>query len=249
MTPENRHLIAGLADRYRGIAPDLPGFGFADDLEQRQYQIFLRRMSSDHAGVHRRTRSQVLRTIRFDYGAPTGFRLDMARPERVTAIVSQNGNAYVEGLGDARAPSRRCWMHPTSENREAIRKGLDAEGVRGEYSVGIPNRSCEANVIDMFIRKIRQITEAALRVSGDQNLGMRVDVALGSGGRCGGPYIPITQAAGEMRLETVRIPSGVGIRWFLRCPLGSTCRVPKTEERRTSPGSCNCTREPGISGN
>jgi pimeloyl-ACP methyl ester carboxylesterase len=118
----------------------------------------------------------------FDYGAPTGFRLDMARPERVTAIVSQNGNAYVEGLGDARAPSRRCWMHPTSENREAIRKGLNAEGVRGEYSVGIPNRSCEANVIDMFIRKIRQITETALRVSGDQNLGMRVDVALGSGG-------------------------------------------------------------------
>jgi hypothetical protein len=140
-------------------------------------------------------------------------------------------DAYVEGLGDARA-SRRCWMHPTSENREAIRKGLNAEGVRGEYSVGIPNRSCEANVIDMFIRKIRQTTETALRVSGDQNLGMRVDVALGSGGRCGGPNLPITQAAGEMRLETVRIPSGVGIRWFLRCPLGSTCRV--TQNRRTT---------------
>ena len=60
----------------------------------------------------------------FDYGAPTGFRLDMARPERVTAIVSQNGNAYVEGLGDARAPSRRCWMHPTSENREGDSQGL-----------------------------------------------------------------------------------------------------------------------------
>jgi hypothetical protein len=146
----------------------------------------------------------------FDYSAPTGFRLTMGRPERVTAIVSQNGKAYVGGRGDARATSRRCSMHPTSENREAIRKGLNAERGRGEYSVGIPNRSCEANLIDMFIRKIRQITETALRISGDQNLGMRVDVALGSGGRCGGPYIPITQAAGEMRLETVRIPSGVG---------------------------------------
>lgn len=151
----------------------------------------------------------------------------MARPERVTAIVSQNGNTYVEGLGDARAPSRRCWMHPTSENREAIRKGLNAEGVRGEYSVGIPNRSCEANVIDIFIRKIRQITETALRVSGDQNLGMRVDVALGSGGRCGGPYIPITQAAGEMRLGTVRIPSSVGIRWFFRCLSAQPVECPK----------------------
>jgi hypothetical protein len=122
-------------------------------------------------------------------------------------------------------------MHPTSENREAIRKGLNAEGVRGEYSVGIPNRSCEANVIDRFIRKIRQITETALRVSGDQNLGMRVDVALGSGGRCGGPYIPITQAAGEMRLETVRIPSGVGIRSFL---MPSRLNLSSAQNRRSS---------------
>jgi hypothetical protein len=81
-------------------------------------------------------------------------------------------------------------MHPTSENREAIRKGLNAEGVGGEYSVGIPNRSCEANVIAMFIRKIRQITETALRGSGDQNLGMRVDVALGSGGAVLDPISP-----------------------------------------------------------
>ena len=169
----------------------------------------------------------------FDYGAPTGFRLDMARPELVTAIVSQNGNAYVEGLGDARAPNRRCCMHPTSENREAIRKGLNAEGVRGEYSVGIPNfQTVAAKRTSSICSSERYGTETALRVSGDQNLGMRVDIALGSGGRCGEPNIPIMQAAGEMRLGTVRIPSGVGIRWFLRCPLGSTCRVPKTEERR-----------------
>jgi pimeloyl-ACP methyl ester carboxylesterase len=73
----------------------------------------------------------------FDYGAPTGFRLAMARPERVTAIVSQNGNAYEEGLGDAWAPIRRYWSHPTSENREAIRQGLNAEGMRREYGSGI----------------------------------------------------------------------------------------------------------------
>jgi hypothetical protein len=129
--------------------------------------------------------------------------------------------------------SRRCWMHPTSENREAIRKGLNAEGVRGEYSVGIPNfQTVAAKRTSSICSSERYGTETALRVSGDQNLGMRVDIALGSGGRCGEPNIPIMQAAGEMRLGTVRIPSGVGIRWFLRCPLGSTCRVPKTEERR-----------------
>src|ERR1700682_4400755 len=75
----------------------------------------------------------------FDCGAPTGFRLAMARPERVAAIVSQNGNAYEEGLGDAWAPIRRYWSHPSSENREAIRNGLNLEGMRREYSVGIPN--------------------------------------------------------------------------------------------------------------
>jgi pimeloyl-ACP methyl ester carboxylesterase len=63
----------------------------------------------------------------------------MARPERVTAIVSQNGNAYEEGLGDAWAPIQRYWSAPTSENREAIRKGLNLEGMRHEYSSGIPN--------------------------------------------------------------------------------------------------------------
>ncbi len=61
----------------------------------------------------------------------------MARPDRVTAIVSQNGNAYEEGLGDAWAPIRRYWSAPTTENREAIRKGLDAEGMRREYGSGI----------------------------------------------------------------------------------------------------------------
>src|SRR5262249_34220920 len=73
------------------------------------------------------------------YGAPTGFRVAMARPDRVSAIVSQNGNAYEEGLGDAWAPIRRYWSHPTPENRDAIRKALTAEGMRREYSSGIPN--------------------------------------------------------------------------------------------------------------
>jgi pimeloyl-ACP methyl ester carboxylesterase len=78
----------------------------------------------------------------FDYGAPTGFRLAMAHPERVTAIVSQNGNAYEEGLGDAWAPIRRYWSDPSFENRESIRKALNAEGMRREYATGIaePNR-------------------------------------------------------------------------------------------------------------
>ena len=76
----------------------------------------------------------------FDYGAPAGFRLAMARPERVTAIVSQNGNAYEEGLGDAWAPIRKYWAAPTTENREVIRKNiLTLEGTRWQDTHGTKN--------------------------------------------------------------------------------------------------------------
>jgi pimeloyl-ACP methyl ester carboxylesterase len=76
----------------------------------------------------------------FDYGAPTGFRLAMAHPDRVTAIISQNGNAYEEGLGDAWGPIRKYWAAPTAENREVLRKNiLTLEGTRWQYTHGVAN--------------------------------------------------------------------------------------------------------------
>ena len=76
----------------------------------------------------------------FDYGAPTGFRLAMRHPERVTAIVSQNGNAYEEGLGDAWGPIRKYWSAPTEENRDVIRQNiLTLEGTRWQYTHGVAN--------------------------------------------------------------------------------------------------------------
>jgi pimeloyl-ACP methyl ester carboxylesterase len=74
----------------------------------------------------------------FDYGAPTGFRLAMAHPERVLAIVSQNGNAYEEGLGDAWGPIRTYWAAPTAEHRDVIRSNiLTLEGTRWQYTHGV----------------------------------------------------------------------------------------------------------------
>jgi pimeloyl-ACP methyl ester carboxylesterase len=134
-----RELMPRLADRYRVVAPDLPGFGFTDVPEQRRYPYSfdaLARTIEDFTDVLN-LRQYALYV--FDYGAPTGLRVAMARPERVTAIVSQNGNAYEEGLGDAWAPIRRYWSQPTPENRDAIRKGLNAEGMRREYASGISN--------------------------------------------------------------------------------------------------------------
>jgi pimeloyl-ACP methyl ester carboxylesterase len=134
-----RELMPRLAYSYRVIAPDLPGFGFTEVPEQRRYQYTFDALAQTILAFTESLALTRYALYVFDYGAPTGFRLAMARPERVTAIVSQNGNAYEEGLGDAWAPIRRYWNSPTAQNREAIRKGLNAEGMRREYSVGIPN--------------------------------------------------------------------------------------------------------------
>ena len=133
-----RDLIPRLADRYRVIAPDLPGFGFTDVPEKRKYQYSFDSLAkSIEAFVDALGLRQYTLYI-FDYGAPTGLRLAMAHPERVTAIVSQNGNAYEEGLGDAWGPIRKYWAEPTAENREVIRKNvLTLEGTRWQYTHGV----------------------------------------------------------------------------------------------------------------
>ncbi len=134
-----RELIPRLADRYRVIAPDLPGFGFTVVPEARGYQYSFDSLAETMLEFTDALKLERYALYVFDYGAPTGFRLAMQRPERVTAIVSQNGNAYEEGIGDAWQPIQRYWREPTLEHRNAIRAGLNFDGLRHEYSVGIPN--------------------------------------------------------------------------------------------------------------
>jgi pimeloyl-ACP methyl ester carboxylesterase len=134
-----RELIPRLADRYRVIAPDLPGFGFTEIPAERNYVYTFDALAKTIEAFVEALNLKKYALYIFDYGAPTGLRLAMAHPERVTAIVSQNGNAYEEGLGDAWAPIRRYWSDPSAENRNAIRGALTAEGMRREYSVGMSN--------------------------------------------------------------------------------------------------------------
>jgi pimeloyl-ACP methyl ester carboxylesterase len=135
-----RELIPRLAGDYRVIAPDLPGFGFTEVPAERNYVY-----SFDRLALSIEAFTQALNINRyaiyvFDYGAPTGFRLAMAHPERVTAIVSQNGNGYEEGLGDAWEPIRKYWAEPTAENRDVLRKNiLTPEGTRWQYTHGVSN--------------------------------------------------------------------------------------------------------------
>ena len=135
-----RELIPRLADRYRVIAPDLPGFGFTEVPEQRRYKYSFDALATTVLAFTDTLQLKSYSLYVFDYGAPVGFRLASARAERVTAIVSQNGNAYEEGLGDAWAPIRKYWATPTTENREVIRKNiLTLEGTRWQYTQGVTN--------------------------------------------------------------------------------------------------------------
>jgi pimeloyl-ACP methyl ester carboxylesterase len=135
-----RDLIPRLADNYRVIAPDLPGFGFTEVPEKRNYTY-----SFDALARTIEAFTEVLGLNRyaiyiFDYGAPTGLRLAMSNPERVTAIISQNGNAYEEGLGDAWEPIRTYWSAPTAENRDVLRQNiLTLEATRWQYTHGVAN--------------------------------------------------------------------------------------------------------------
>jgi len=100
-----RELIPRLADKYHVLAPDLPGFGFTEVPAERNYQYTFDALAHTVLAFTDALQLKRYALYVFDYGAPTGFRLAMARPERVMAIVSQNGNAYEEGLGDAWAPN------------------------------------------------------------------------------------------------------------------------------------------------
>lgn len=134
-----RELMPRLADRFHVVAPDLPGFGFTEVPQARGYAYTFDSLAktieafTDALGLRRYA------LYVFDFGAPTGLRLAMAHPERVSAIVSQNGNAYEDGLGETWEPIRKYWAQPTPANRDVVRKALGAEGIRFQYLHGVPD--------------------------------------------------------------------------------------------------------------
>jgi pimeloyl-ACP methyl ester carboxylesterase len=129
-----RDLIPLLSDRFHIIAPDLPGFGQSDmpgrgctfDRIADTIDRFTEVVGFDRYAIYV-----------FDYGAPTGFRLAVKHPDRITAIISQNGNAYVEGLSEGWNPIRAYWQDPSSANRDALRAFLKPETTYWQYTHGV----------------------------------------------------------------------------------------------------------------
>jgi len=133
-----RELIPRLATQYRVIAPDLPGFGFTEVPVERHYAYTFGGLALTLEAFTQAIDIDRYALYVFDYGAPTGLRLAMAHPERVTAIVSQNGNAYEEGLSESWSPIRQYWAAPTREHREGIRNSLlTLDGTRWQYTYGV----------------------------------------------------------------------------------------------------------------
>jgi pimeloyl-ACP methyl ester carboxylesterase len=125
-----RDLIPRLVNRYRVIAPDLPGFGNTKSPPRGEFDYTFDNLARVVEGFIAALRLDHYALYIFDYGAPTGLRVALAHPERVTAIISQNGNAYLEGLSDAWGPWQTYWREPTVEHREACRDSLLPETIR-----------------------------------------------------------------------------------------------------------------------
>jgi pimeloyl-ACP methyl ester carboxylesterase len=162
-----RDLIPRLDDRFHMVAPDLPGFGNSDlpgaghsfDLIASVIDRFTEVVGFDRYALYV-----------FDYGAPTGFRLAVKHPERITAIISQNGNAYEEGLSGGWNPIQAYWRDPSKANRQALRAFLKPETTVWQYTHGAPDPSLvspDGYSLDNFYLARPGVGEVQLDLFGD----------------------------------------------------------------------------------
>lgn len=132
-----RNLIPVLSQRYRVIAPDLPGFGFSAAPLRDQFAYTFDNLAGVMQDFVDGLSLKRFALYIFDYGAPVGLRLALSNPEKITAIVSQNGNAYEQGLGAAWGPIQRYWQDATTANRDALREFVTLKLTRFQYEEGV----------------------------------------------------------------------------------------------------------------
>ena len=165
-----RDLIPQLVDRFRIVAPDLPGFGQSDMPAREKFNYTFDNMArvierfTEIVGFDR------FALYVFDYGAPTGFRMAVRHPERITAIISQNGNAYEEGLSEGWTPIRAYWEDASQANRKALRAFLTPETTSWQYTQGVTDQttvSPDGQNLDNFYLARPGADEVQLDLFGD----------------------------------------------------------------------------------
>ena len=165
-----RDLIPLLADRFHIVAPDLPGFGQSGMPPRDKFAY-----TFDHLGEIIGRFTEVIGLTRFavyvfDYGAPTGFRIAAKHPDRITAIISQNGNAYEEGLSEGWNPIRAYWQDPSQANREALRAFLAPQTTHWQYTHGVADEAAvspDGQSLDNFYLARPGADEVQLDLFGD----------------------------------------------------------------------------------
>ena len=165
-----RDLIPLLADRFHIIAPDLPGFGLSDMPSREIFNYTFDNLASVVDRFTEVVGFDRFAVYVFDYGAPTGFRLATLHPDRITAIISQNGNAYEEGLSEGWNPIRAYWQDASELNREALRGFLTPESTRWQYTHGVPDEtlvSPDGIALDNFYLARPGADEVQLDLFGD----------------------------------------------------------------------------------
>jgi pimeloyl-ACP methyl ester carboxylesterase len=165
-----RDLIPRLADAFRLVAPDLPGFGQSDMPARGAFAYTFDNIAAVIAGFTEAIGLRRFAVYVFDYGAPVGFRVAAQNPDRITAIVSQNGNAYEEGLSEGWGPVRAYWEEPSAANREALRKFLAPETTRWQYTHGVPDTAAvspDGYTLDNFYLARPGADEIQLDLLGD----------------------------------------------------------------------------------
>jgi len=166
-----RNLIPQLAEHHHVIAPDLPGFGFSDAPDHRVFKYTFENVARVMGDFVEQMGLKKFAIYIFDYGAPTGLRLALRFPKRISAIITQNGNAYVEGLSQDWAPVQTYWQKPTRKNREALRKLQTVETTRWQYYHGVTDPeeriAPEAILHDQSLLDRPQSAEIQLDLIGD----------------------------------------------------------------------------------
>jgi pimeloyl-ACP methyl ester carboxylesterase len=136
-----RNLIPILSEQYHVIAPDLPGFGYTDKPDHKAFVYTFDNLTKyiqafiDQLGLKR------FAIYVFDYGAPVGYRIAVANPEKITGIITQNGNAYLEGLSENWSPIQKYWAEPTEENRNALKMMVEEGTTKWQYLTGVADES------------------------------------------------------------------------------------------------------------
>lgn len=148
-----RNLIPLLNEKYHVIAPDLPGFGYSDAPKNTEFTYTFDNLTKYIQGLIDQLGLKRFAIQVFDYGAPVGYRIAVANPEKITGIITQNGNAYEEGLSEGWNPIQKYWAQPTEENRNNLRGMSTAATTQWQYFTGVSDPTLiapESYTLDQF---------------------------------------------------------------------------------------------------